>query len=417
MDYRRIVPPGTFLGRYLRYMQSQETASIYDFYCGLWCISTVCGRYAYVSRPRAPVYLNLFVVLVGESGVARKTTSIRVAGDVVRGIVGRDKEIGMLDAKVTPEKLDELLHERSLLRGTAQISIAVPELAVFLGTERYIAHMPTLLTDLYDCPSHREGGGTIARGAVMQKNIWVNFLSASTPVWLLKTVNPNVVEGGFTSRCYFIISNTPKKRIPWPEDSDKDLFQDICDDAKIIAAEAQLRGAVTVHPDAVRMFSTWYNDRIHALDPFKQSFESREDAHVLRLAALLCINDGSWIIKRSHINIAIRLTSAIKQDSGAIFEDSEARTKFAQALDVVRAALLSKGMDPIPRHRLFQKCRVYVSNDEFSTLLDVMHEIGAIQRFHLQKDQGGRPGEWVRGTQMIMSKGLGESVLERFSTS
>jgi len=417
VDYKRIVPANSFLGRYLTYMQSQETAHVFDFYSALWCISTVCGRYAYVARPRAPVYLNLFIVLVGESGVARKTTSIRVAASIVRSIAGRDKAIGMIDAKVTPEKLDEILHDRSLLHGNAQMCIAIPELAVFLGTEQYIAHMPTLLTDLYDCPDVREGGGTLQRGSVTQKNVWINFLSASTPIWLLKTVNPNVVEGGFTSRCYFIVSNTPKKRIPWPEDTDKDLFQDLCDDAKIIAAEAQLRGSITVHPTAVGVFSAWYNERMHALDPFKQSFEAREDAHVLRIAALLCINDGSWTIKRSHINIAIRLTNAIKQDSGAIFDDTESRTKFAQALDIVRGSLMSRGMDPIARGRLYMKCRNYVNSTEFQTLLDVMHEVGAIQRFHLQKDHGGRPGEYIRGTQMILSKGLGESVLERFTTA
>ncbi len=414
MDYRRIVPANSFLGRYLTYMQSQETASVFDFYCGLWCISTACARFTYVSRPRAPVYLNLFLILVGESGVARKTTSVHTAASVIRPITGFDYPRGLLDAKVTPERLDLLLHDRSAEFGTAQLAIAVPELAVFLGTERYIAHMPTVLTDLYDCPTYREGGGTIARGGVVQRKVWVNLLSASTPIWLLRTVNPNVVEGGFTSRCYFIVSNTPKKRIPWPVDPDTDLFQDLCDDAKIIAAEAELRGPVTVHPTAVDVFSTWYNDRVHALDPFKQSFESREDAHVLRIAALLCINDGSWVIKRSHIHIAIRLTTAIKRDSANIFEDSELRTKYAQALDLIRSLLLSKGMDPIPRSELFRRCRHYVNNDEFHTLLEVMHEIGAIQRFHLQRDTG-RPGEFIRGTQMILSKGLGESVLERFT--
>ena len=88
MNYQRLVPRDSFMGRYLAYMQSQETAHIYDFWCGLWCISTACGRNAYVARPRAPVFLNLYIVLVGESGVPRKTTAVNTAARVVRGIVG-----------------------------------------------------------------------------------------------------------------------------------------------------------------------------------------------------------------------------------------------------------------------------------------------------------------------------------------
>ncbi len=415
MNYQRLVPPNSFMGRYLNYMQSQETASIFDFYCGLWTISAVVGRTTHVDRPRAPVYLNMYVVLVGESGVARKTTSIRVATTVARSVIGGDYPIGLLDAKLTPEKLDEMLHFRTMEHGSAQLAVAVTELAVLLGTERYTAHMPTLLTDLYDCPTNREGGATIARGAIAQRNVWISLLSASTPVWLLKTVNPSVVEGGFTSRCYFIISNTPKKRIPWPVETDKDLLQDIKDDAKIIAVEAGSRGPIQMDPTGLDVFSTWYNEKDHALDPFKQSFESREDAHVLRLAALLCINDGSWIIKRSHVNIAIRLVKDIKETAGSIFENAEQRTKYAMALDVIRAQLMSRGMDPIPRGALYRKCKNYVSSDEFLSLIEVLHEIGAIQRFMIQGEVG-RPTDFIRGTNLILSRGLGETVMDRFTS-
>jgi hypothetical protein len=245
--------------------------------------------------------------------------------------------------------------------------------------------------------------------------VWINFLTASTPVWLLKTVNPNVVEGGFTSRCYFIVANAPKKRIPWPEDVDSTLFTDLKDDIKIIHAEAMEHGAIAVNSQAVTAFSTWYNNRLHSVDPYTQSFESREDAHVLRIAALLCINDGSWIIKRSHVLVAIRLITEMKKQSTQIFESAEAMTKYASALDIVRAQLMSAGMDPMPRHHLYRRCKYHVNNEEFNSLIEVMHEVGAIQRFHI-KGEVGRPTEFIRGTSMLTSQGLGDAVMERFTS-
>ena len=415
MDYSKLVPQDSFLGRYLAYMSSQETSYEYDWWCGLWCIGAACGRYAHVARPRAPVYLNMFVILVGESGIARKTTSVHTAARIVRSIMPRVSDMAMMDAKCTPEALDLQLQEQSEEFGNAQLCIAVPELAVFMGTERYIAHMPTLLTDLYDCPAMRVGGGTIARGSVVQRNVWVHFLSASTPIWLLKTVNPNVIEGGFTSRCYFVVSNEPKQSVAWPTEPDTHLFAEVCEDAQIIANEARTRGPIALTDEAQQSFVSWYSKRTRSIDPFKQSFEAREDAHVLRVAALLCINDGTWCVGLDHLNKSITLVTALKERSGTIFVSAEARSKYAIGLDILRSYLINTGMDPVAHHRLYLKVRRHLDNQEFRALLDVLHEIGAIQRFSLNEAGRGRPTDYVRGTKLLLARGLGDSVMDRFT--
>lgn len=408
------IPADSFMGRYLAYMRNQETALTYDIWCALWCIGTACARATYVDRPRAPVYLNMYAILVGESGIARKTTAVTTAAKIARTVVDRYNDIGFLDAKLTPEALDKLLHERTAEFGNAQLCAAVPELAVFMGTERYIASMPTLLTDLYDCPAARDGGGTIARGAIVQRNVWIHFLSASTPTWLLRTVNPNVIEGGFTSRCYFVVANQPKQRIAWPRDTDRDLFRDLCEDLAIISDEARARQPIRVHPTALEMFVKWYDTRTHAIDPYKQSFEAREDAHVLRVAALLCINDGSWRINEQHIAYAIDLLVDIKNNSATIFDTSRARDKYAAALDAIRMQLLAQGIDPIPRHSLYLRIRRKVGNQEFMALLDVLQELGAIQRFDMT-NRRGRPIDLIRGTKKLLDSNLGDKVVAHFS--
>lgn len=403
------------MGRYLRFMARQETATAYDFWCGLWCIAGVCGRDVYVARPRAPVYLNMYLVLIGDSGVPRKTTSVNTAGSLVRDVYRGHDVIGYIDAKMTPEKLDDLLHERTLDHGSGQLCVAIPELAVFMGTEHYIASMPTLLTDLYDCPSHRHGGGTISRGECVQRSIWLSFLSASTPVWLLKTVNPNVVEGGFTSRCIFVVSNQPKQSIPWPDAENTDYERDaLTQDLRAIRFHAPTAEPITLTSNALVTFRAWYDKRTRALDPYKQSFEAREDAHVLRVAALLSINDNSWEVEPRHLAHAIRLVDSVKQSSATIFDSAETRTKYSVALDSIRSLLVSTGMDPVPRHVLNRKVRRHLRNDEIAMLLDILHELGAVQQFTHQGERGA-PTHYFRGTELLLTRGLGEQVLEKFT--
>jgi hypothetical protein len=324
--------------------------------------------------------------------------------------------IGYLDAKMTGERLDQVLYERTLEYGSGQLAIAIPELAVFLGTEHYVANMPTLLTDLYDCPTHRHGGGTIARGATVQSKVWLSFLSASTPVWLLKTVNPNVVEGGFTSRCIFVIANKPKQSIPWPEDDNAEEQRELLlFDLQVLRSEADKHDPITLTDSAMAAFRTWYHGRTRALDPYRQSFEAREDAHVLRVAALLSVNDGTWDIHRHHIAKSIALIRGVKDASALIFEGAEARTKYAASLDVIRGALISAGMDPVPRSLLHRKTRHWLNLDEIAMLLEVMHECGAVQRFTHRTGERGRPVEYYRGTDILLARGLGEQVLEKFT--
>ena len=404
------------MGRYLRFMERTETAYAYDWWCGLWALACACGRSIYVARPRAPVYLNMYTILIGDSGVPRKTTSVVTAGGLVRDLYAGKDVIGYLDAKMTGEKLDAVLHDRTRECGSGQLAIAIPELAVFLGTEQYVANMPTLLTDLYDCPTSRHGGGTIYRGESIQHNVWLSFLSASTPVWLLKTVNPNVVEGGFTSRCIFVIANKPKQSIPWPEDDNAEEQRELLlSDLQVLRAESHQRGPITLTDAAMAAFRVWYHSRTRALDPYRQSFEAREDAHVLRVAALLCINDDTWEVQRHHIAKSIALIRGIKDGSALIFEGAESRTKFASALDSIRATLISAGMDPVPRSALHRKVRHWLDWQEIQLLLEVMHECGAVQRFTHRSGERGRPVEYFRGTDLLLARGLGEQVLEKFT--
>ena len=414
MEYNRLVPQDSFMGRFLSYMESQETAYAYDWWCGLWCISAACARAVHVARPRAPIYLNMYVILVGDSGVVRKTTSVHNSSRLVRSLLHSYPELHLLDAKLTPEKLDELLHTQTINHGTAQLCITVSELAVFLGTERYIAHMPTLLTDLYDCPDARDGGGTITRGSVTQRKVWVHFLSASTPIWLLKTVNPNVVEGGFTSRCYFVVANEPKRRVPWPSEPDAALYGDLCDDLRIIAQEARQHPEIGITPEALRMFTDWYEIRPRSIDPYKQSFEAREDAHVLRVAALLAINEGEWLIHRSHVEQAVVVVTAVKDSSARIFDRAEVTSKFALGLDVLRTHLINTGMTPMSRAHLYLKVRQHLTNADFLNLLEVLDHMGAIQRFEFRGNRG-RPTDYIRGTQLLLDRKIGEHVIERFT--
>jgi YD repeat-containing protein len=80
----------------------------------------------------------------------------------------------------------------------------------------------------------------------------------------------------------------------------------------------------------------------------------------------------------------------------------------------MRSMLISAGMDPVPRSALQRRVRHALDYDGSGALLEVLHEINAVQRFTHKTGERGRPVEYYRGTELLLSRGLGEQVLEKF---
>ena len=405
VNYAKLVPQDSFLGDYLAYMDAQETPHAFDFWTGVWIMSCAIGRNTIVDRPRAPVYLNLYTILVADSGVTRKSTAIRNAVDFARPLARTDDEL--VERKLTPELLELRLHKQAEAHGSGTALIAISELVTFMGREKYTESMPTLLTDLYDSPSIRSGGGTIGGGTKTLRNVFVSFLSASTPAWLLRAVNPDVIEGGFTSRVLFIVATKPKRLSAWPTEGDAPLSDRIRERIEGIRAKAGQVEKIAISDGARLAFERWYKSRHIAHDPFRSSFQSREDAHILRLAAFLCINDDAWVIQNTHIIAAIKVIMQVREDGASVFEGTGSNGQFILGIDKLRDKLLAAGMSGLPQKELTKAAQPFMSAQPMKVALEIMLELGMVQKFESIQVSRGRPTTIWRGTSALaQSKAL-----------
>jgi hypothetical protein len=403
VNYAKVAKPETFVGQFLQYCENSETPRAYDFWTALWILSTALGRGIIVDRPGAPVYLNIYTILVAESGVTRKSTAVRRAVKFAREFCG-EKNL-LVESKITPERLEFDLTLQTLEHGSARATIAIDELVKFLGRERYVEALPTLLTDLYDCPELRTGGGTLIRGKSTLRNVYINFLSASTPSWLLRAINPDVIEGGFTSRVIFVVAEQPKKRAPWPSRPEADIAAAIRVSLSSISAEIEKTGisSIGISEGALKKFSAWYKSRDIKRDPFRASFQSREDSHVLRVAALLSVNDGTWEIQNHHLVAAIRIVTEAREDGAAIFEGTGSNSKIVLGVDALRDKLLVAGMNGAKQSELTKALQRYMNAEHVRAALDIMHELDMVQRFDGIQVGKGRPTTMWRAKQSLLS--------------
>jgi len=392
----------------MQYMSVIETAESYDFWCALWALGVGVGRTVFVDRPNIPVYLNWYIILAAESGTTRKSSAI----SGISGILGGTHTL--FTGQTSPTGLKLYLHDSSKESGNASANFAISELIDILGKEAFMNTMPGLLTDLYDCPAQKSSPGTLAHGELEFKNVYINFLSASTPSWLVTAINPSVIEGGFASRVIFVVDDKRKRAIAWPSrrehgerERTKELYEGIANAARRV-------GPIGITKAGLKRFTRWYNTRTTHTDPFMSSFEAREDDHLLRVAACLAINDGTFEIGSRHIGNGSKIISSVKSGAEYLFGGHFSyKAKVAGAIDRVRTILLDAGSDGIRHAELQRRGARTLNAQELKTLINVMHECGMIQIFKVKTKT--KIATHYRATKAIEKFGVSSEVLAKLN--
>lgn len=415
------VPDGTFISNYMEYMSDQETPTVYDFACALWILSNALGRNVIVDRPRAPVHLNMYVILVSESGIMRKSTSIRHATSILRTFYDETENTTMLiESKASAGAIRNELHYSTLKNGHAHMVLIASELAANFGRSTGVSDLTALLTDLYDCPDIRTGGGALTHGTsakVNFKNVYMGFLAGTTPVWLGHAVTPTIIEGGFTSRCYFIVGRQRKRSIAWPEAGyNEEQRRKLIDQLKEIANESRNNSTrIGMAARGLRTFTEFYEQRTLHKDIYRESFESREDGHILRVAGLFAANERCWQISDDHIRRAIKFVGDVKSDGTNLFTGVRVQDADLKWIRKLRDVLLKVGEIGVSRTDLSRLMNARgLRTQELTSTIHVMHELDLIRVQEVSyPGMAGRPKTVYKPTEYLQNEAFLQDIVRK----
>lgn len=363
-----------FLNEYMQFNSQQETPLIYDLWCGLWLLSLAVGRQCTVARPRAPVFMNIFCLLIAESGLTRKSTALSIATQLAKEITG--EHTTWIETATRTTTFINRLAWSTVNYDCANVAISISELARFLGRSGQVKDMPGILTDLYDCPNEQRFLDTSVR------DVYITFIGATTPSSLVSSVNPAIVEFGFASRFYPIIGTERKRLNAWPEFALNELEQrlELISSLKRIQQDVQSVEEVTVDVNALEEFKKWYTSRSVSNDAYQSSFEAREDHHVLKIAGLLAVNKGTWIITRDELSAAIALISDVKRNGNILFNTGFENDKLQQGINKV-LTLLKRRTQPTLVTTLHGYLLSSMTRTQAKLLIDLLHEMEYVQLF------------------------------------
>ncbi len=263
-----------FLADYLAYTQETEVPEYFGTWTGLSIVSTSMERKVWVpSRP--DIFPNLYIVLVADSGICRKSTAIHQGIALLRRLEDVPQ---ILAQKTTTEGLIERIKvsEIPTIRDTendiiienkngAQGLLVADELSTLLSKDAFKSGLIALLTTLWDSSQEKFEYYTRSHGAEIISEPCFSLLAGSTMSWLKGAVPEEAVGGGFTSRVIFVAGRRPERFIAWPELTPETLKHEdrLVHDLNCIRA---LEGEFRVSQDARRYFEELYEKFIRTTE-------------------------------------------------------------------------------------------------------------------------------------------------------
>jgi len=196
-----------FVQRFVEWAETETDAPREFLVAGaLACLSAAVGRNI---RLNNRIYANLWLVLLGDSSVMRKSTAVSLAR-----LVCEEAGVSTFPDRITPESFYETLslHPQGLF--------ALGELGGWLGSlsRSYAMGLKQDMAELYDCPAEFKRIRKDAKGRVRQFRInrpYITILSASTTEWFEEHISENDAGGGFLPRFHYVLG-TPRDPYPVP---------------------------------------------------------------------------------------------------------------------------------------------------------------------------------------------------------
>lgn len=321
-----------FLKTYMQFVSGHEGTPRFHQWSAIAVIAGAMERKCFLDRGYYTLFPNLYVFLIGKSGLLKKSTTTSIAVNMLRKI----STVRLSSERLTPASLIQQMHQagRTFYLGEKEMRQSAlfcyaSELSVFMQ-EAGAGNISELLTTFYDCiPNDCNQPWIQELKSEGIKKIYgpcLNILGASTKAWLKKSIPADEMEGGFSSRIVFVIDHeNPKRFVAWPKLSTEllDVRTKLEEDLFHIH---QLAGEFKVSPEAYTHFEEWYEFHMknivpNSIDPRMAGYMGRKGELLLKLAMVRSVTlRDALTIEQSDILWAGNRLQDIELDMRDSFE-------------------------------------------------------------------------------------------------
>lgn len=333
-----------FVDRYVQYASKlTESPRLFHYFLGYLLLSQVVGRNATYSGATYDAGPNLWLVLIGPSSQARKSSTWKITTDLLNDVF-QDRSY-ILPAGGSYESFLEAWTLRKDESGTACGLVVHDEfknLNDWIGRD-YNIEMKGFLTQAYDQTEvHRRVGTRTKATEYIIPHPFLNIVCATTPKWFYSSINEEKILGGFIPRFTIVCSNEQRPYIP------RRPMPDLLEREALINELKRVRelkiGRMDYDEDAAKMHDKWhchFRDKKRNAHEALVPFISRRVADVHKFAQLNCImRGGAPVMNSADLDSAIAIIENLIEYTEDVISDRMALTPFQddrnKVIDLIR---------------------------------------------------------------------------------
>jgi hypothetical protein len=396
---------GNWLMHYARYTHGTESPESYHLWTGLSVLASAVRRNVFLNQGKYVLYPNLYVILIGPAGKMAKSTTIRLGRALLYGVEG----IKFSPDAVTSEELSKII-EKSHDGKQSAVTIHSTELSDLIDPSGI--KMISFLTTIYDSDPSGWKRGTKTAGYDDIKSPVLNLLGGTTPDWIANGLPVDAIGHGFTSRIIFIHEDIVDAPVPFPEEADRELVENLISDLDYISrieGEFTWDMGIGPQPDGGPQFEGWepeYNKagmivnlegndwrigskyvyayfyrKIFGSKPKDYRVEGyhwRKRNHLLKVAMLVSIAESDELVLRSRDIIAAwTLLEGIESKMVRAFSSVG---KYEHASDLERILSDIQDSGGMTREEILTRNYAAGDENELSRILSMLVKMRKIER-------------------------------------
>lgn len=280
-----------FIDAVLKYTEDAETPKIYSYWAALVSMAAVMKSHAYLDRFHYTAYPNIYVLLVGRSGL-RKGPAISLAHTLVAQVNNTKIYSGRVSIQGVISDLARATTEENggPPKTEAAGALFASEFASFIIQDPSAL---TILTDLYDGNYYDKiAWSYMLRNSPKEtlRKPCITLFGATNEVHLKDAIPPNAVGGGFIARTFIIYSNKKNAINSLTQRPKANITREKL--ASILLEISKCKGEFKYSDKGRKLYDEWY-------DKFQEAGNQGDDTtgtmerlheHILKTSMLISIS-------------------------------------------------------------------------------------------------------------------------------
>lgn len=318
---------------YLEYTKETESPDSYHIWSALVALSAALGLNWPNVTTNTPIFNNLFVILIAAQGSTRKSTSLKVARNLIRDddllreyvtvASETESEAALLETFAESAKRNPKKHANFFVANHELHNLVVTSGVDIINT----------LMSIYD-ENTSFAKNLKSSGRLIIESPYLNLLAATTPTYLGTAFTEDIRNSGMTSRTIFVYEEKSRFLNPIYNLGGEDLRRKLVGDLRTIAQMP----FETISFES-RAFKNIYKpiymdrERREKESPYalQKAFIARSDNHLIKVSALFALSRGHNVVESEDLERAIAILDDIEKDLPTVDQllgqDKHASTK------------------------------------------------------------------------------------------